>query len=75
MNDHAELRGEEIVGFAHLYLQRCVTDSKLDDEIDIRLYTKLVQLDSKLGTTATEQLHCCIVYSLRWDLIKVSTKL
>ena len=75
MNDHAKLRGKEMIGFAHLYLQRCKRESKLDDEIDIRLYTKLVQLDSKLGTTATEQLFCCISHSLKFDLIKVSNKL
>ena len=75
MNDHAKVRGKGMIGFAHLYLQRCKTESKLDDEIDIRLYTKLVQLDSKLGTTATEQLFWCIHFSLRFDLIKVTTKL
>ena len=62
------------VGFAHLYWARCKRESKRD-EIDIRIYTKLVQLDSKLGTTASEQLNWCTFYSPRLDLIKVSTKL
>ena len=59
------------VGFAHLYLQRCKEKLKSDNEIDIQVYTRLVELDSRLGTPAAKQLHCCLRYSLRLELIKV----
>ena len=59
------------VGFAHLYLQRCKEKLQSDDKIDIQVYTRLVKLDTRLGTTAAEQLLFCIRYSLRLDLIKV----
>ena len=60
------------MGFAHAYLDRCETESKSDDEIDIQVYTKLVELDSRLDTTATEQLFYCVKFTQRLDLIKVS---
>ena len=41
------------------------------DEINIQVYTKLVQLDSKLGTTSSEQLGCCLKYTTRSNIIKV----
>lgn len=74
--DHAELQeSDEVlgrwVGFAHFYLQRCKEKLQSDDEIDIQVYTQLVKLDARLGTTAAEQLLFCIRYSLRWELIKV----
>jgi len=60
------------VGFAHAYLDRCKKESKTDDEIDIQVYTKLVELDSRLDTTAAEQLFSCVKLTQRLDLIKVS---
>ena len=50
------INNKEVAGFASMYLLRCEVESKSDDEIDIRVYTKLVELDSRLGTTAAEQL-------------------
>ena len=81
VSDHAELQESDgdlrklgplrWVGFAHFYLQRCKEKLQSDDEIDIKVYTRLVKLDTRLGTTAAEQLLFCIRYSLRLDLIKV----
>lgn len=59
------------VGFAHLYLQRCKEKLKSDDEVDIQVYTRLVELDSRLGMLTTKKLHFCVRYSLRLELIKV----
>ena len=59
------------VGFAHKYLQRCKEKLQSDDEIDIDVYTQLVEVDSRLGSNASEQLLNCIRFSLRLDLIKV----
>ena len=71
MNDYEKLREKGWVGFAERYLQRCDKESKTENMADVPLYTILVELDTRLGTTATEQLHGCLCYSLRLDLIKV----
>lgn len=71
MNEIKDLRTMNLVGFAHFYLHQFYEKAKTDDEKDIQIYTKLVQLDSKLGTSATEQLLWCVFYTLRFDLIKV----
>ena len=71
MNDHAKLREQGFVGFAHLYLSTYDYESKSDDQIDIQVYTKLVKLDTKLGTTATEQLYWCVHHALSLNLIRV----
>ena len=62
-----------MAGFAQRYLRECDRQSKSDDQIDIQVYTKLVQLDSKLGTTATEQLLGGVFALLRLDLLKVKS--
>ena len=61
----------KVVGFAHAYLSHVVKGSKTDDEIDIQVYRQLMELDSRLGTTATEQLFYCVKITQRFDLIKV----
>ena len=71
VNEYESLRKEDYVGFAEVYLQRCNIESKSDDEIDKEIYTKLVELDTRLGTTATEQLFWCVSYTLSLDIIKV----
>ena len=71
MNDHAQLRKHGFVGFAHIYLQQYCQKSKSEDEIDIQVYTKLVELDSKIGTTASEQLYWCLQCTTRSDIIEV----
>ena len=71
MNEYESLRKEGFIGFAQLYLRRCNKESMKDDGIDIQVYTKLVELDSKLGTTASEQLARCLQFTTRSDVIKV----
>ena len=74
MSGYAGLREKHFGGFAHRYLRRRIEqESKSDDQIDIQVYTKLVQLDSKLGTTATEQLLGGVFALLRLDLLKVKS--
>ena len=60
-----------LLGFAEVYLWRCNKESKSDNEIDKEVYTKLVELDTRLGTTAYEQLYSCLYYTLNLDIIKV----
>ena len=57
--------------YAGLYLHRCNKESKSDDEIDIEVFTRLSELDSKLGTPASEQLLQIILRTTRSDIIKV----
>ena len=54
-----------------MYLFQCQKQSKTDDDIDIQVYTELIKLDSKLGTTATNQLFNSVRYLLGLDFIKV----
>ena len=62
---------ENFVGFASKYLERFVKESKSDREIDREIYSKLVQLDSSLGTKASVQLYKCLSHTTRSDIIKV----
>ena len=71
MNEYEVLREKDGVGFAEVYLWRSNEESKSNDEIDKEVYSKLVELDTRLGTTASEQLFSCLHYSNRWDIIKV----
>ena len=59
-------------GFANIYLERFDKESKSDREIDREIYSKLVQLDSRLGTRASEQLYWCLRRTTRSEIIKVS---
>ena len=70
LNQYEGLKKKGYAGFASDYSQACVK-SESDDKIDIQVYTKLVQLDSKLGTTSSEQLFWLLNFSLRLDLFKV----
>ena len=71
MNESKILREKGFVGFADVYLKKCVGESKSGDKIDKKLYAQLVELDNKLGTTATEQLYRCLTLTTRSDIIKV----
>ena len=65
------LREKGGAGYAHYYLQECYDESKLENKADITIYKQLVEIDSKLGTTQTEQLFWCVFYTARMELIKV----
>ena len=60
---------DDYVGFAEVYLERCEEQS--NDGIDKEVYAKLAELDTRLGTTASEQLFCCLQKTTRSDIIKV----
>ena len=66
-----ELRELDWVGYAQYYLQECWNESELKDKADVTIYQQLLEIDSKLGTTQTEQLFECVFSSVRMDLIKV----
>ena len=70
--EYDELREElGFVGYAHYYLQKCWNESELKNQADVEIYKQLLEIDSKLGTTQSEQLFQCVFNSLRIDLIMV----
>ena len=71
VDEYECVRKANYIGFAELNLRRCNEESKPNDAIDIRFYTKLVELDARLGTTASEQLFKCLQKTTRSDIIKV----
>ena len=72
VNENESVRKLNYVGWADYYLQKCHKKSKSDYEIDIKVYSKLVELDIRLGTTASEQLFACLNRTTRSDIIKVA---
>ena len=71
VNEYEKLRKGGWVGFAEVYLNQCNKDSEIEDIADTQVYSKLVELDSRIGTTATKQLFQCLRYTLRLDILKV----
>ena len=57
--------------FARDYLRRCNEESKSNDKINKEVYTKLVELEKRLGKKASEQLFWCLRHTTRSDIIKV----
>ena len=72
-NEFDVLREEKhgFVGYAHFYFQECWNESELKNKADVAVYKQLLEIDSKLGTTQSEQLRWCVRYSPRKDLIEV----
>ena len=68
-DEHTKKNG--FIGYANVYLWRCDHDSKSNDEIDIDIYKMLVEVDSKLGVTTSEQLYRCLFHTSRLDIIEV----
>ena len=76
VSEDDSLRQSNFRGFACQYLAQCNTEFESDDEVNIEVFTQLLELDSLSGkTTATEQLFHCLHQSLRLDLVKVSIQI
>ena len=69
--EHEKLREDDYAGYAHYYLRKCWDETELNNKADVTIYKQLLEIDSKLGTTQSEQLFYCVFNSLRMDLIKV----
>ena len=69
--ENDKIREPGFVGYASKYLQECWDESKLKNKADVTIYKQLLEIDSKLGTTQSEQLFECVFHSLRMDLIMV----
>ena len=71
-NQFVVIRNERgFVGYAHYYLKGCYDEIELKNKADITMFKKLLEIDSKLGTTQSEQLFSCVLNTVRIDLIKV----
>ena len=70
-DDYDEIRKNGEVGYAYYYLFKCWNESELKNNADVTVYKQLLEIDSKLGTTQSEQLFGCVFHSLRLDLIQV----
>ena len=70
--DHDWLKKDSggVNGYAGWYLRKCV--SKKTNEADATVYQRLVDIDTKLGTEFSVQLYLCLLWTTRWDIIKVS---
>ena len=71
MNENERVKKANYIGYAHFYFSQCHKESKSDDEIVKEFYTKLVELDTRLGIPPSEQLFTCVFYILDPDIIKV----
>ena len=58
-------------GYAGFYLRNCWNDSKLINEADAKVYKRLVDIDTNLGTRLSLQLWRSLRWTTRWDIIKV----
>ena len=71
VKEHEIVRKKNWIGFAEVYLYRCNKESESNEVIDINFYKTLIELDTKLGTTASEQLFKCLYRTTRLSIIKV----
>ena len=53
-------------GYVEYYL-----DSKVTKKVNATVYKKLINIDTVLGTDASQQLFGCLYWTDRWDIIKV----
>ena len=74
-DDYDKIREYNFVGYAHYYLREFWDESELNNKADVTIYRQLLEIDSKLGTSQSEQLRCCLHYSPRKDLIEVRNNL
>ena len=58
--------------YVSIYFYRCNEEGKSHDEIDTKVYTRLAELDSKLGTKASKSLYNILAdKTMRTEFIKV----
>ena len=70
-DDYDEIREYTFVGYGNYYLRECEDESEWKNKADVAIYKQLLEIDSKLGTTQSEQLRWCLRYSPQKALIEV----
>ena len=71
VNENECVKNANYIGFAHFYFSKCHRELNSSNEIDKELFSKLVKLDKRLGTRASDQLNECLLKTTRSDIIKV----
>ena len=71
VNENKRVKKANYIGYAHFYLSQCHKDSKSDDEFVNEFYAKLIELDTRLGTSSSKQLYYCLKNTIRSDIIEV----
>ena len=74
VNENECVKKAKYDGFGHVYYRR-YKELKPEDEIDEEAYSKLVKLDTRLGTSPSEQLFMCVFFTLDLEIIKVCFQL
>ena len=69
--DYDWIRKRRGVGYAVQYLRECWNETEMVNHADVSIYRQLIDIDSKLGTTSSEQLTNSLAYTTRSDIIKV----
>ena len=69
LREHLVARGVGFdCGLAQIYLEYC---DMRETCADAHIFTTLIEIDTKLGKTANQQLDWCLTFAIRLDLIKV----
>ena len=71
LNENECLKKSNYIGFAHFYFSQCNQESQSNNEIVKEVYTKLIELDTRLGTQPSEQLFMCVFHTPDLDILKV----
>lgn len=61
-----------LTGYADYYLVECWNETKLINEANVSVYRQLIYIDTKLGTSTSSQLSCCLNWTTRRDIIEVN---
>ena len=65
------IKNSSAYGYAGYYLRNSWNDSKLINEADAKVYKRLVDIDTNLGTKLSLQLWRSLRWTTRWDIIRV----
>ena len=68
--DYDAFRRDNYAGYAEYYLRECYGPDRMK-EADVSVYRRLVDIDTVLGTDASQQLNYCIYWTTRRDIITV----
>ena len=59
------------VGYANYYVMSCWDEQELTNKAHVTIYKTFLEIDTKLGTTSTEQLFELVFGAVRLDLVMV----
>ena len=68
---YATIRKRDVAGYAHLYILQKWDDLLLENKARLGVYSKLYEIDGRLGTKSEIQLWNCCHYAVNIDIITV----